>query len=212
MADPTNRILSAIQAHNIRYVRFVMTDNAGLIRAKALHTSALGPQLDSARVGITAAQQALPVMYDGLAPGSGLTPASEVFMRADWSTFTPLPYAPGHARVLADLYDGDQPWAHCPRGFLHRMIAQAGEHGLRLMAAFENEFFLLRSEGAGFAPVDRSVYAQTSSLDRMAPVLDDISAALEAQGVLPELLHAESGPGQFELPVRYAEALTAADQ
>ena len=33
----------------------------------------------------------------------------------------------------------------------------------------------------------------------------------DADGVV-ELVHAESGPGQFEIPVRYTDALAAADQ
>ena len=207
-----NAVLSAIQTQDIRYVRFIWCDNAGLIRAKAVHTSFLDSFLAGDGVGIAAAQQALPVMYDAPASGSGLTPAGEVHMRADWTTFTPLPYAPGHARVLTDIYDGEQPWGHCPRSFLRRVIARAAEKGFRFMAAFENEFYLLRPEGEERAPVDPTVFAQTYALDCAMPVIDDITAALEAQGVLPEMVYAESGTGQFEMPVRYTDALAAADQ
>lgn len=202
-------VLAALREQAIRFVRFTMVDNAGLIRAKAVHTG--GIEDYSRGVGITVAQQALPVMYDAVAPDSGLTPAGDVFMRADWETFRALPYAPGHARVLADIYDGDQPWAHCPRAFLRRIIARAAESGLSLRAAFENEFYLLRPE-AQPTPVDPTVFAQTYALDLMAPVIDSIAAALEAQGIVPEQVYAESGAGQFEMPVRHADALAAADQ
>lgn len=212
MSDVLNAVLSAVQTHDIRYVRFIWCDNAGLIRAKAVRTTFLGAYLKGDGVGIAAAQQALPAMYDALAPGSGLTPAGEVHMRADWGTFAPLPYAPGHARVLTDIYDGDQPWAHCPRSFLRRMMARAEARGLTVMAAFENEFYLLQPDGDSPVPVDPTVFAQTHALDRLAPVLNAITAALEAQGVVPEMLYAESGPGQFEMPVRFADALWAADQ
>jgi glutamine synthetase len=141
-----------------------------------------------------------------------LSATGEVHLCADWDTFSPLPYAAGHARVLADIYDGDVPWSHCPRGFLKRMVARAEEHGLRLLGAFENEFYLLWPQGTEWAPVDTTVFAQTSALDRMTPVLNAITEALEAQGVLAEQVHAESGPGQFEIPVRYRDPLGAADQ
>src|SRR5437764_6129376 len=94
---------NAIREGGIRYVRLTLTDNAGLIRAKAVHTPFIDEYLAGGRVGITPATQALPVMYDAPAPGSGLSATGEVHLQADWSTFTPLPYAPGHARVFADI-------------------------------------------------------------------------------------------------------------
>jgi glutamine synthetase len=217
MSDP-----AAIRAAGIRYVRFNWSDNAGLIRAKAVHTTFIKETYagdtyaeDAAagsRIGLTPASQALPVMYDAPSPGSGLSATGEVHLCPDWATLCLLPYAPGHARVLCDIYDGDQPWRHCPRGFLRRIIARAEGQGLHLMGAFENEFFLLRPQGTEWAPVDTTVFAQTIALDKMSVVLDAITEALAAQGVQAEQLYAEAGPGQFEMPVHYRDALGAADQ
>jgi glutamine synthetase len=202
-----------IREQNIEWIRFVWTDNAGLIRAKAVHTSALEPYLERSGVGIAAAQLAIPSTADALAPDAGLTPAGEVFMWPDWSTFTALPYTPAQARVLTDIRDeAGQPWTHCPRGFMRRMIERLAARGLELRAAFENEFYLLRPDSAGWVPVDRTVFGQTAGLDRLAPALDELTAALVAQGLQPEMLYAESGGGQFELPIRYRDALGAADQ
>ena len=212
MSDVLSTVLSTIRARDIRYVRFIWCDNAGVIRAKAVHTAFIASYLEGNGVGITVAQQALPVMYDAVVSGAGLTPAGEVHMHADWATFTPLPYTPDHARVFTNIYDGDQPWGHCPRTFLQRMIERAAERGLYFMAAFENEFYLLQPEGDNWTPADPTVFAQSYALDRMAPVLSEITTALEEQGVLPEMIYAESGPGQFEMPIRYADALKAADQ
>ena len=206
-----NDILTVIQQHRIRFVRFIWCDNANVIRAKAVRTTFIQDYLDGDGVGIAAAQQALPVMYDALSPGSGLTPAGEAHMRADWSTFALLPYAAGHARVLTDIYDGDRPWVHCPRSFLRRMIARAADHGLQVFAAFENEFSLLRPSESGPQPFDTTVFCQTWALDQAAPIINAITDALEAQGLQVEMTYPESGPGQFELPVRYADALRAAD-
>jgi glutamine synthetase len=191
---------ATIRSAGIRYVRFNWSDNAGLIRAKAVHTAFIEDLHGASRVGLTPAAQALPVMYDAPSPGSGLSATGEVHLCPDWTTFQRLPYAPGHARVLADIYNGDRPWTQCPRGFLKAMVARAEAQGLRVMGAFENEFFLLRPQGTEWAPVDTTVFAQTNALDRMAPVLDAITEALEAQGVLVEQLYAEAGPGQFDSP------------
>ncbi len=210
MTSPSE-ILYIIKQRGLRFVRFIWCDNANVIRAKAVRTTFIESYFGDEGVGIAVAQQALPVMYDALSPGSGLTPAGEAHMRADWSTFTPLPYAEGHARVLTDLYDGDRPWGHCPRGFLRRMIARAESHGLQVFAAFENEFSLLRPSEAGPQPFDTTVFCQTWALDQATPVINAITEALEAQGLQVEMTYPESGPGQFELPIRYADALRAAD-
>jgi glutamine synthetase len=211
MFDNASRARAVIRSAGIRYIRFTWSDNAGLIRAKAVHTAFVEELDANTRVGLTPAAQALPVMYDAPSPGSGLSPTGEVHLCADWTTFAPLPYSPGHARVLADILDGDAPWAHCPRGFLKRMIARAEAAGFHLKGAFENEFVLLQP-GPDHEPVDQTVFAQTNALDRMAPVLNAITETLESQGVLAEQLYAEAGPGQFEMPVRYRDALAAADQ
>jgi glutamine synthetase len=212
MPDIRGNVLSTARSQAIRYVRFTWSDNAGLIRAKAVHLAFLADFLEGNRVGVTIACQALPVMYDAVAPDSGLTPAGEVHLQPDWATFQPIPGVARQARVLADLYLGDQPWSHCPRTFLRRVLDRAAERGLRVMAAFENEFNLLRVDGASWTPADTTVFCQTSALDQLGPVLNDITAALEAQGILVEMVYPEAGPGQFEMPIRYAEGLAAADQ
>jgi glutamine synthetase len=48
-------------------------------------------------------------------------------------------------------------------------------------------------------------------MDSAGPVMMEIIEALMAQGVYPEQYYAELGPGQQELPVRFADALRAAD-
>lgn len=95
---------------------------------------------------------------------------------------------------------------------LHRTITRASDHGYGIMAAFENEFYLLRRDDNGqVVPADETVFSQTSALDRANSVIAGITAALTDQGLLPEMLYSESGPGQFEMPTRYADALAAAD-
>jgi glutamine synthetase len=48
-------------------------------------------------------------------------------------------------------------------------------------------------------------------MDGAATVMGEIVEALVAQGVAPEQYYAELGPGQQELPIRYDDALRAAD-
>ena len=150
-------------------------------------------------VGISAAQQALPVMFDAPAVGAGVGPVGEIRLVPDLQTFTMLPYAPGHAQFIGDMVRDGGPWSCCPRNFLKRMIAAAAAADLTIMAAFENEFYLLQPEADGIIPADRSVFAATLSMERQREVIEAIAAALTAQQITLEQYYPESGPGQQEL-------------
>jgi glutamine synthetase len=206
-----SEILHSLDDVGVRFVRILWCDNANIIRGKAVHRGALLDYLQHG-VGISAAQQAVPVMYDAPAPGSGLGPVGEVRLVPDWDTFTPLPYAPGHARVMGDMVNEGRPWNLCPRNFLKKMVAEAQQEGLEVIAAFENEFYLLRQTIAGIVPADETVFASTLAMDLHQPVIDEMVEALVEQGMLVEQYYPESGPGQQEISILYTQALGAADQ
>jgi glutamine synthetase len=206
-----SEILKSLDAAGVRFVRILWCDNANIIRGKAVHRGTLSEYLKHG-VGISAAQQAIPVMYDAPVPGSGLGPVGEVRLVPDWDTFTPLPYAPGHARVIGDMVKDGYPWNLCPRDFLKTMVAEAQREGLEVIAAFENEFYLLRQTPDGVVPADETVFASTLAMDLHQAVIDEIVEALVEQGMLVEQYYPESGPGQQEISVLYTHALGAADQ
>jgi glutamine synthetase len=198
----------------IKFVRILWCDNANVIRAKAAHIRYLDDYIKNG-VGITMAQQALPVMYDSVIPESGLGPVGEVRLMPDWSTMTLLPYAKGHAQVLSDMVISEtgKVWEHCPRGFLRKQAQNLEGHGLAIQAAFENEFFLLRRTVDGtLEPADETVFSATASMNQNTAFINDLTDALVAQGIAVEGYHPESGPGQQELNIRYAEAMRGADQ
>lgn len=233
---PSEETLAYLRQHDVRFVQVIWCDNANVIRAKLPHVSHL--PAGGGIVGISTAQQALPVMFDGVVPGSGLGPVGEALLHPDWSTLRAVPYLPGYARVLADMVVDGQPWEHCPRTFLKQQIDRLAEHDLTLKACFENEFFLLRGRGApaatsgsneagrtnagsddrgsvgtkhGPVPIDDTVFAATSALNHSGAVILDLADALIDQGLQVETYYPESGPGQQELSVRYGDALAAAD-
>jgi len=199
---------------NIKFIRILWCDNANVIRAKAAHIDFLDDCIKNG-VGITMAQQALPVMYDSVIPESGLGPVGEVRLMPDWATMTLLPYAEGHAQVLSDMVISEtgKVWEHCPRGFLRKQVQKLAGLGLVIQAAFENEFFLLRRTADGaLEPVDQTVFSATGSMNQNRAFINELADALVAQGVAVEGYHPESGPGQQELNIRYVEALRSADQ
>jgi glutamine synthetase len=113
---------------------------------------------------------------------------------------------------MGDMVKDGYPWNLCPRNFLKTMIAEAKREGLQVIAAFENEFYLLRQTPDGVVPADETVFASTLAMDIHQPVIDEIVEALVEQGMPVEQYYPESGPGQQEISVLYTNALAAADQ
>jgi len=203
-------IVRQCRHEKVQLVRFLYCGNDGLIRGKACATEFLESYLVSG-IGLTVAMQDMN-MLDQLVPEGSFGPVGEIRLMADPTSFAILPYAPRSARLLCDMVTLEgEPWAACPRSFLRKITARAAGRGLAVRAAFENEFSLARREGQGYAPLDQSNCFSTIGMDGAGPVVADIVDALLAQGVQPEQYYAELGPGQQELPVRYAEGLRAAD-
>ena len=198
----------------IKFVRILWCDNANVIRAKAAHIDFLEEYIDNG-VGITMAQMALPVMYDSVVSETGLGPVGEVRLMPDWSTLTLLPFAKGQAQVLSDMIisESGTVWEHCPRGFLRRQIKELENQGLILKAVFENEFFLLCKNAEGnLFPADHTLFSATDSMNIHHEFINDLADALISQGLEVEGYYPESGPGQQEVNIRFAEAAQAADR
>ncbi|AFY31515.1 glutamine synthetase family protein [Calothrix sp. PCC 7507] len=205
------KIKKSLQKEGVRFVRILWCDNANIIRGKAVHVEMLPHYLEHG-VGISAGEQGVPVMYDAIAPDSGLSPVGEIRLVPDWDSLIPLPYAPGHVRVMGNMILDGQPWPLCPRNFLKRMIVAAKREGLEIQAAFENEFYLLRQTSEGIIPTDSTVFASTQAIDLNHEVIDAITDALITQGIPIEQYYPESGPGQQEISLRYTDALNAANR
>ncbi len=128
----------------------------------------------------------------------------------DVSTGRILTHRPGYALAFADTFDPHgNPHPHAPRGVLHRQIERCRASGLDPVVATELEFYLCTPD---WQPVQRHI--QYSSLtDGLAieDCLRDMRTALIGAGLEVESSNAEYGPGQFEINIGHADAMTAAD-
>ncbi len=204
-------IVAQAEASGLRLVRFLYCDNDGIIRGKSAGIKDLQDRLETG-IGLTLAMQAF-TMLDHLASVDGMGPVGEIRLVPDPTTFAIAPYAPHTATVLVDMQTLDgQPYAADGRAFLKRLIARAADdHDLSLVAAFEPEWSLAIKTGEQFTPIDDSGCFTSTGMNMAAPVIDDIVAALESQGMTVEQYYAELGWGQQELSIRHAPALQAAD-
>ncbi|MGH1367057.1 MAG: glutamine synthetase family protein [Maritimibacter sp.] len=133
-----------------------------------------------------------------------------------------VPWAKGGvvAQLLVEMVDdtGEIPDTSARRQ-LSNMLDRFKERGLNPVIATELEFYLYQPrEDQNDAPMppDRSPTAQNYDLDvleRTQAILDDILAAALAQGMSPDTLIAEYGPGQFEVNFHHTDdVLKAADE
>jgi glutamine synthetase len=195
----------------LRLVRFLWCGNDGTVRGKASSRHGLEGRLQSG-IGLTVAMQAMNAL-DQLQPVKGMGPVGEVRLVPDPETFRVLPYAPSTGAVLTDhvTLEGE-PAAVCQRSFLKRMEARLAERGLVLRASFENEFSLATQVDGAYVPIDSALCFSTIGMTASQDYVEELAAALEAQGIPLEQYYAELGHGQQEISTGHAPALQAADE
>jgi glutamine synthetase len=132
----------------------------------------------------------------------------DLYIRADPGSFVPMPSAGAEvALALGDLrHAGGTPWACCPRNLLRSTLAQLkADTGLTVSAAFEHEFVL---SGGDSSEHPFSVQALLAA----EPFGTQLVAALTRAGLDPENWLPEFGRQQWEITIRPAEGLVAADR
>ena len=200
-------VLRTVEERDIRFIRLWFTDVLGVLKSVAVAPAEL-EQAFTEGIG-----------FDGSAI-EGLTRVSEADMIAkpDPTTFQVLPWRGerhGTARMFCDILTPDgEPSLADSRNVLKRALAHASDKGFTFYTHPEVEFYLfnqITDPNEPLVPVDRGGYfdhlARGSTHDfRRAAI-----TMLESMGISVEFSHHEAGPGQNEIDLRYADALTTAD-
>ncbi|WP_394159617.1 type I glutamate--ammonia ligase [Galactobacter valiniphilus] len=201
-------VLRTIEERDVRFVRLWFTDVAGSLKSIALAPAEVEGAFSEG------------LGFDGSAI-EGLSRISEadMLLRPDPSTFQILPWrgeVEPTSRMFCDILTPDgEPATADPRNVLRRQLEVAADMGFTAYTHPEVEFYLLKSEELGAdgqpRPVDHGGYFDHvpggvgQDFRRQAVMM------LEAVGVSVEFSHHENGPGQNEIDLRYADALTTAD-
>ena len=150
--------------------------------------------------------------------GFGGEVRSDLFLRPDPSTLTPLPWRPEHGgvvRMFCDiLYPDGTPFECDTRALLRRSVAVAKQCGISFSFGSEMEFYLFRLDENGDPtkiPYDRAGYMDIAPADRGENVRREICLTLDRMGISPETSHHEEGPGQNEIDFHHSDPLKAAD-
>jgi glutamine synthetase len=200
-------VLRTIEERGVKFVRLWFTDVLGTLKSVAIAPAEVEGAFSEG------------IGFDGSAI-EGLTRSYESDLLAipDPSTFQILPWrgeVDPTARMFCDITTPDgQPASAEPRNVLKRTLAKAADAGFTFYTHPEIEFYLLKSRkfGAeGPEPVDRAGYFDNVPGGTAHDFRRRAVRMLEDLGISVEYSHHEAGPGQNEIDLRYADALTMAD-
>ena len=200
-------VLRTIEERGIKFIRLWFTDVVGTLKSVAI-TPAEVEGAFAEGLG-----------FDGSAI-EGFTRAYEADMLAqpDPSTFQILPWrgeVDPTARMFCDISTPDgQPSLSDPRNVLKRSLAKAADRGFSFYTHPEIEFYLLKSsklKNGSPEPVDSAGFFDNVPGGTAHDFRRRSVRMLEDLGISVEFSHHEAGPGQNEIDLRYADALTTAD-
>ena len=202
-------VLRTLEERDIRFVRLWFTDVLGYLKSVAIAPAELEGAFAEG------------IGFDGSSiEGFSRVSEADTIAKPDPSTFQVLPWTTSQgkhhsARMFCDIAmpDGTPSWADS-RHVLRRQLNKAADQGFTCYVHPEIEFFLMKdaptdgtpptpADGGGY--FDQVVHGSAPNFRRHA--ID----ALESMGISVEFSHHEGAPGQQEIDLRYADALSMAD-
>jgi len=219
------KLRDLVKRKKIDTVLVCMADMQGRLVGKRFRAEFF---LETAEEGTHACNYLLTVDMDmepvpGYAAANWNSGYGDFALKPDLSTLRRVPWLKKTAMVMCDVLDENtrQPVPHAPRTILRDQIRRLEERGMSAMMASELEFYLFEDslrkaynkgyrnlKTAGYYIEDYHVL-QTTKEEK---VIRAIRNGLQGAGIPVENSKGEWGPGQEEVNVRYADALTMADR
>ena len=200
-------VLRTIEERDIRFVRLWFTDVLGTLKSVAIAPAELEGAFAEG------------IGFDGsVIEGFARVFESDMLAKPDPATFQILPWrgeSPGTARMFCDitLPDGTPSIAD-PRNVLKRALSRCADLGYTFYTHPEIEFFLLKkpyAAGEKPEPIDQAGYFDHVPKGMAHDFRRTAISLLESVGISVEFSHHEGAPGQNEIDLRYADALTTSD-
>lgn len=209
MESQMDYVLRTVEERDIRFVRLWFTDILGYLKSVSVAPAELESAFEEG------------IGFDGSAiEGFSRISESDTIALPDPSTFQLLPFDQDEprlrtARMFCDISNPDgQPFYSDPRQVLRRQVQKAADEGFSCMVSSEIEFYLVKSlktDGQPPIPTDNGGYFDQASHNDAPRFRRSAMLALEDMGIPVEFSHHETAPGQQEIDLRHADALTMAD-
>jgi glutamine synthetase len=201
-------VLRTIEERGVKFIRLWFTDVAGTLKSVAVAPAEIEGAFNEG------------IGFDGSAiEGLARTSEADMLLIPDPSTFQILPWrgtVDPAARMFCDIATPDSmPALADPRNVLRRALDKAAKMGFSFYVHPEIEFYLLKSSEVGQdglpIPVDNAGYFDNVPGGTAHDFRRRAVTMLEQLGISVEFSHHEGGPGQNEIDLRYADALSMAD-
>jgi glutamine synthetase len=198
-------VLKIAHDSNVRFIRLWFTDVLGFPKSVAVSISRLEDALEHG------------VSFDGSSiQGFARREESDMLAMPDPGTFAILPWRgrdPGAvARMFCDIVTPDgNPYEGDPRWVLRRTLERAAGLGYNFYVGPELEFFYFTSSKGAPETLDEGGYFDLTPQDVVSDLRRDTILTLEQMGIEVDFSHHEVAHSQHEIDLRYADALSMAD-
>ncbi len=204
---PKSEIMQLVKKEGVKFAQMQFMDILGTVKNVTIPTTKLEKALDEG------------VFFDGSSVlGYATIEESDMRLKPDLNTFVVLPWLQDNmktARIVCDVYDHeDNRFDGDPRATLQRLMGRVRKKGWMFNTAPEYEFFFFIPDERGDPTTKPSDYGGYFDLmrDRGDNVRKEIVTHLNAMGFDVEASHHEVAPGQHEIDLAYADAITSADR
>ena len=206
--DKIDNIVKQIEEHDCKFLRCQFSDIHGIPKNVAVSLKKPSDVEDIIEDG---------VLFDGSSiDGFVDINQSDLALKPDITTFTPLPWRPdekGACRFICDVYNTNgTPFEGDPRGVLKSSLKKASDRGYQFNMGPEPEFFVIdKDEEGNYVPADDAEYFDVEPLDQGTDIRKAIVLGLEKLNFNIEVSHHEVAPGQHEIDFKFDDALRTAD-
>ncbi len=196
-------VLKFVKDNDVKFIRIWFTDILGQLKSFAITSEELEVAFEEG------------MGFDGSSiKGYARIDESDMIAKPDPATFQVLPWRPKEkavARMFCDVLNpGGTPYEGDPRYALKRNIERLKEKGYTFYLGPELEYFYFKND-KGTEVLDEGGYFDLTTLDAASDLRRETVLTLEAMGIKVEYSHHEVAPSQHEIDLRYADALTMAD-
>lgn len=206
MSRKNEYVLRTVEERGIKFIRLWFSDVLGFLKSVAISPAELEGALSEG------------VGFDGSAiEGYARVYEADMIARPDPASFQLLPWRTkaATARMFCDITMPDgSPALADPRHVLKRALNRAADMGFTFYIHPEIEFFLLKDPvipGQVPTPLDNGGYFDHTTMDAGTEFRRQAIEMLEEMGISVEFSHHEGAPGQHEIDLRYADALSMSD-
>jgi glutamine synthetase len=216
-------MLDRLTSEGVHRVKLGVTDIDGVLRGKYISLEKCKSSYDGfGFCDVIFGWDVGDVLYDNSSFTGWHTGYPDAQAKIDLSTLRKIPWEPGTALFLIDLYAKDgSPLPLSPRQLFRKVLEQAAERGYVVRFAAEYEFWMFRETPHSLreknfrdlTPLSPGMFGYSVlRASQNAPLVLDLIDQLGAFDVPLEGFHTETGPGVYEAAIAADTGLAAADK